>query len=118
MRAQQIRLHLEMNRITEVVLKQLEEIESSDSEKRQKNVVCFVVPETVLCLDDTTLRNEFDKLNFLCETIDSDFSDEDIITCSRIGWKKGNTGRPRLLHVKFADIHVKPDSVYSTYPAE
>lgn len=114
-KTEQIRLGLEVKGIKEVILRQQEQIERLESDRRQKNLVFSGVPEGPLIVDDdTTLKNDLDKLEFLCEKIVETFDVDDIASCYRIGQKKGN--RPRLLHVKFDDVRTRNSILFRQRP--
>ena len=114
-KTEQIRLGLEVKGIKDVILKQQEQIERLESDRRQENLVFSGVPESPLPLNkDDTLNNDTDKLAFLCEKIDENFDVDDIASCYRIGQKKGN--RPRLLHVKFEDMKTRNTLLFKQRP--
>ena len=83
---EQIRLGLEVNGVKEVIVKHQEQIERLESDRRLQNLVFSGVPESPLSVnnDTITLKNDIDKLNFLCEKIEETFDVEDIVTVHHV----------------------------------
>ena len=103
--AEQIRIGLEVMSVKEVIVKQQEQIERLESERRQMNLIFTNIPEDDVKVDDHNLQDDMEKLSYLCESIDADFEREDIASCSRIGMRKN--GRRRLLLVKYNDMNTR-----------
>lgn len=100
--AEQYRLSLDMTSVKDLVVKQQEQIERMEAEKREKNLVFSNVPEEDIMVNDLILESDIDKLEYLCGVIDKEIDRNDFFSCSRIGRPKA--GHKRLLLIKFEDV--------------
>lgn len=111
-KAEQIRLDLEVEKVKQVVVAQQQTIEAHEAEKRQLNLIFSGVPEAdVLISDDQCLSGDAGKVGFLCQEISSDFDGAAVESCSRLG--KPRAGHNRLLKVKFARLSARDKILYS-----
>lgn len=109
--SEQIRLGQELSHVKTIVGKQQIYIENLEKAKREANLIFVGIPEGQVTVDDESFMEDEDKLNFLCHELSNDFSDDDIISCSRLG--RRNDRNKRLLLVKFSNIDMKNQILYS-----
>ena len=102
---EQIRIDMEMVKLKEVVVRQQEQIEKNENEKRQCNVVVSGIPEADIQVDGQHLTNDTKKAVFLSKIITDSFTEDDICSCTRLG--RQARGQNRLLHIKFSNADVK-----------
>lgn len=73
LKADQIRIDLEVNAVKRIVVAQQQAIETHETEKRQRNLIFSAVPEPdVLVRDDECeqyLKRDAEKVTFLCKTV-------------------------------------------------
>ena len=103
--SEQIRLGLEMSTVKDIIIKQQMQIEKLESDKRQMNLVFSNVPENAVEIDDQKLEEDIQKLEYLCEEIDGDFTTDLIDSHFRIGPYKN--GQRRLLLVRFNNLKTR-----------
>jgi hypothetical protein len=99
--AEQLRLGLEIGSVKDIIIKQQQQIEQIEAEKRVNNLVFSNIPEGDVKIDNLNLREDIDKVEFLCGLIDKSFDKKDISSSSRLG--RQTNGHKRLLLVKFSD---------------
>lgn len=67
--AEQIHLDMKQKTVKELVVTQQRVVEAHEAEKRQSNLIFYGVPEADVLIDNLCLKDDKEKVNFLCKEI-------------------------------------------------
>ena len=97
-KANQVRLDVEVNNLKQIVLNQQKQIEKREIERRINNVVIQGIPESNVTVDDESLSNDEEKILHLMEIAGvADPAPDSIESLSRLGKKLPNKNRSLLV---------------------
>ena len=93
-------MKIEADNLKGLVVSQQQQIEAIENNLRKQNVIFSGVSESEVHVGDKVLRNDTEKIEYLCQLTSLNAYDQDyILSCSQIG--RPIKGRDRLLKVKF-----------------
>ena len=110
--AEQITMKNEADHLKRLVVSQQQQIEAIENDLRKQNVIFSGVSESEIHVGDKILRDDTEKIEYLCEQTGLNAYDQDyILSCSRIG--RPIKGRDRLMKVKFRSLSPKREVLRS-----
>ena len=99
-----IRLDDNLLKVKEVIVAQQKQIESNESKLRERNLVIHNIPESDVIDGIEKLKDDTDKLTFLCKTPSVQIKADDISSTKRLGQLKPGKPRPIKIELRTRDI--------------
>ena len=104
---EQIRLDVQNDKLKDLIINQQMQIESIESRSRRNNLIFNGLSESDVHVNGMKLKNDIEKLNHLCKTINANFQDNVILSSTRLGKSNDKKNNPRPLKVVFNEFAAK-----------
>ena len=101
LKSETVRLDNEITQMRDIVLNQQLRIEKHEEFVRAKNLIVHNIPEKEVNTSLLKLKNDVDKVAFLCDTVRIEIDTIDIEATQRLG--RRNSDKPRPLKVSLRD---------------
>jgi hypothetical protein len=111
LQCEQARLELQQDSMKTIIISQQEIIERHEAEIRKPNLLFNGVPESELVIDGICLRDEIDKVKYLCGELSDEFDGQCIESCFRLGRVDKHRNRP--IKVRFKSHEMRNEILYS-----
>ena len=98
------RLDDEILKIKKVIKGQQIQIESGERKLRRNNIIVQNIPESNLSSSTEQLKDDFDKISYLCRCTDIDIHKDDFVSLRRLGRKSTDKARPLKIEFKNTDL--------------
>ena len=109
---EQIRLDVQNDKLKDLIINQQMQIESIESRSRRNNLIFNGLSESDVHVNGMKLKNDIEKLNHLCKTINANFQDNVILSSTRLGKSNDKKNNPRPLKVVFNEFAAKNEVLY------
>jgi len=100
-----VRFDGELEKVKEVMSRQMLQLESHEKMLREQNVIVHNVPESDIKVAGLTIDLDSAKIVALCEMVDVDIDSDDMVNLQRLGKRQPNKNRP--LKIKFDNKELK-----------
>ena len=102
-----LRLDSEVSEVKEVIFKQQTQIEAHERKLRERNLIIHNIPETHISTATEQLKDDSDKIQFLCRSADINIKKADLVSLRRLGRNVQGKSRPLKIELTSTDQKFK-----------
>lgn len=97
------RIDNEILKVKEVIYNQQVQIEKNEQRLRSNNIIVHNIPETNVSTASVQLKDDSEKLRFLCRSADININKDDVISTRRLGKRSSGKSRPLKIELRNRD---------------
>lgn len=108
--ANQVAIEIQLKEVKNIIISQQQYIEKQEILKRSCNLIMSNVPEADVETENAVLTNDEEKIQEICEVINPEFVNSELLSVTRLGQAKKNIVRP--IKVVFNNVKCRDFILY------